>query len=287
MVVTPAPLPLKALAVRSWENRLTIMEMVYRANSGHIGGAWSWIDYATLLFRNYLRHDPSNPKWEGRDRFILSKGHACAALYVTLADHGYLPNDELFTFRALGSRLQGHPEPEHLDCLEIASGSLGQGLSAGVGMALGLRLKKSDARVFVVLGDGEQEEGQVWEAAMAAGHHKLENLIAFADYNGVQQEGLVKPTMDLHPLADKWKAFNWRVIECDGHNFTELNNALKTATDGNSGGLPTVIVAKTIKGKGVSFMESNPEFHGKAPSKAQYEQAKGELEAMIAKLKSA
>lgn len=280
-------MPLKELAVRSWTNRITVMDMVYGANSGHIGGAWSWIDYATLLFQNYLRHDGANPKWEGRDRFILSKGHACAALYVTLADHGYLPKDELSTFRALGSRLQGHPEPEHLDCLEIASGSLGQGLSVGIGMALGLRRKNSEARVYVVMGDGEQEEGQVWEAAMAAGHHKLENLIAFADYNGVQQEGLVKPTMDIAPLSDKWRAFGWRVIECDGHNFTDLNRALQTAVDGNSGGRPTILVAKTLKGKGVSFMESNPEFHGKAPSKEQYAQAKAELEATISKLKSA
>lgn len=287
MAVVPASAPLKELAVRSWQNRLTVMEMVYGANSGHIGGAWSWIDYATLLFSNYLRHDPANPKWEGRDRFILSKGHACAALYVTLADHGYFPKDELKTFRQLGTRLQGHPEPAHLDALDVAAGSLGQGLSVGVGMALGLRLKKfDDARVFVVMGDGEQEEGQVWEAAMAAGHHKLDKLIAFADYNGVQQEGLVKPTMDLHPLVDKWKAFNWRVVECDGHNFADLNAALKTATDGQSGGRPTVIVAKTVKGKGVSFMENNPEFHGKAPSKDQFAQAKGELDAMIAKLQS-
>jgi transketolase len=286
MAVTPLNEPLKNLAVTSWQRRITIMEMVYRANSGHIGGAFSWIDYATLLFSNYLRHDAKNPKWEGRDRFILSKGHACAALYVTLSGHGYFPHDELYTFRALGSRLQGHPEPEHLDCLEVASGSLGQGLSVGVGMALGLRLKKSDARVFVVIGDGEQEEGQIWEAAMAAGHHKLENLVVFADYNGVQQEGLVKPTMDIAPLTDKWRAFNWRVLEADGHNFKSLDSALKTATDGNSGGKPTVIVAATIKGKGVSFMESNPEFHGKAPSKEQYEKAQAELNAMITKLQS-
>ncbi|HIE13649.1 TPA: transketolase, partial [Candidatus Bathyarchaeota archaeon] len=223
----------------------------------------------------HLKHDPKNPKWEDRDRFILSKGHSCPVLYAALARSGYFSVEELWKLRKIGSMLQGHPDMLKTPGIEASTGNLGQGLSIGIGMALAAKLDGKDYRVYVMLGDGELDEGQVWEAAMAASHFQLNNLIAIVDYNGLQLDGFVKDIMSLEPLAEKWRAFGWHVIEIDGHNMRQILDALDLSLRVKS--KPVVIIAHTIKGKGVSFMENQVQFHGKALTEEQLKKALEEL----------
>ena len=254
--------------------RRDILTMTAAADSGHPGGSLSSVEILVALYFNFLRHDPANPKWIERDRFIESKGHACPVLYSVLARCGYFPLEELMTFRRLNSRLQGHA---HIKTpgVEMSAGSLGQGLSFGIGAALAAKLDSRDSSVFVLLGDGELEEGQIWEAAMAAPFYKLGNLTAIIDRNRIQNDRFTSEVMQLEPLADRWEAFGWKVLEVNGHDFDEILPALQTTK--NSEDQPIVVIAHTVKGKGVSFMENNPEFHGKAPNKDQLEQALQEL----------
>ena len=257
------------------ELRRDVIRMLYEAKSGHPGGSLSAADIVAALYFRVMRRDPQNPSWEKRDRFIMSKGHAVPIVYAAMAGTGYFPKEELLTLRKLNSRLQGHPSAKDLPGIEASTGSLGQGLSIGLGMALGLRMDGSDSRVFVILGDGEIEEGQVWEAAMAAAHFKTENLIAILDRNRYQLDGSTDEIMNVCPVVDKWKAFGWRVLDIDGHSMHQVVHALEAAKEQT--GRPTVIVAKTTKGKGVSFMENDNEYHGKAPSKDEMERALAEL----------
>jgi transketolase len=251
--------------------RVQIIRMLAHAGSGHPGGSLSVIDLVTTLMFGRLRHDPKRPEWPDRDRLVLSKGHAVPALYAAMARAGYFSEDRLITLRKLGSPLQGHPDRTMLPGMEAATGSLGQGLSLAVGMALGLKLAGSPARVYCILGDGEIQEGQVWEAAMAAPqlgqpHHPLDNLTVILDYNKIQLDDFVARIRDLEPLSAKWQAFGWPVVEIDGHRVDQIGKALDQA-EGNR--KPTLIIAHTVKGKGVSFMENNPEWHGKAPKPAE------------------
>jgi len=255
--------------------RRYVITMISTAGSGHPGGSLSAADIVTALYFKVLRHDPKNPQWPDRDRFVLSKGHAAPILYAALAECGYFPVEELATLRKLGSRLQGHTDRTLTPGVEMSAGSLGQGLSYGIGMALAGRLDKKGYRVFVLLGDGECDEGQVWEAAMFAPHHRMENITAIVDHNDLQLDGRTCDIMGLEPLGDKWRAFNWNVLEINGHDMKEILQALKKA--GDIKGMPTVIIAHTIKGKGVSFMENNVDFHGKAPNPQETEQALKEL----------
>ncbi len=255
--------------------RRHIINMTGKAGSGHPGGSLSAVEIVTALYFNVLRHNPENPRWPDRDRFILSKGHAAPLLYATLAECGYIPVEELPTLRKLGSCLQGHCDSNVTTGVEMTAGSLGQGLSFAVGVALAGRLDSKEYTVYVLLGDGECDEGQVWEAAMAAAHHKLDKLIAIVDNNGLQIDGWNRDVMNLEPFGEKWQAFGWHVIEVDGHNFINLIDAFKQAKSVK--GKPTVIIAHTVKGKGVSFMENNPDFHGKAPTTAEVELALKEL----------
>jgi transketolase len=255
--------------------RRRIIEMLAAAGSGHPGGALSAADIIAALYYAEMRHDPANPKWPERDRFILSKGHANAVLYAVLAETGYFPVTALPTLRKLGSILQGHPDMKKTPGVEISSGSLGQGFSAAGGLAAGLKLDKKTARVYVLLGDGESAEGQVWEAALAASHYKLDNLCAILDHNGLQIDGKTCDVMCTDPMPDKWQAFGWNVINADGHDFTSILSALDQARTVK--GKPTMIVAKTIKGRGVSFMEHGVDWHGKAPSAQEAEKALAEL----------
>jgi len=254
--------------------RKDIIQMTNLAKAGHPGGSLSAVEIVTALYFHAMNIDPKNPGWEDRDRFILSKGHACPLMYAALAEKGYFGLEHLQTLRKFQSILQGHPDMQKTPGVDISAGSLGNGLSVGVGMALAARWKRKDYKVFVVLGDGELQEGMVWEAAMAAAHFDLSNLVAFVDYNGIQINGWVNDVMAINPLADKWRAFNWSVIEIDGHNIREVLKALQTAQKMRG---PTVIVAHTVKGKGVSFMENNADWHGKAPSDEQAMKAIGEL----------
>jgi transketolase len=255
--------------------RRDVITMIATAGSGHPGGSLSAADIVTALYFKVMRHDPKNPQWPDRDRFVLSKGHAAPILYAALAECGYFPVEELSTLRKLGSRLQGHTDRTLTPGVEMSAGSLGQGLSYGIGMALAGRLDKLNYQVYVLLGDGECDEGQVWEAAMFAPHHKVDNLTAIVDHNDLQLDGRVCDIMGLEPLADKWRAFNWHVLEINGHDMGEILKALKKAREIK--GKPTVIIAHTIKGKGVSFMEGNVDFHGKAPTPQETEIALKEL----------
>ncbi|MEW5936705.1 MAG: transketolase [Candidatus Thermoplasmatota archaeon] len=255
--------------------RMHIVEMVYRAGSGHPGGSLSAADILVALYFNAMRHDPKNPGWKERDRFVLSKGHAAPALYACLAEAGYFPLEYLTTLRRLGSPLQGHPDMRKTPGVEASTGSEGQGLSMGIGMALAARLDRMLCKVYVMLGDGECDCGQTWEAAMSAAFFKLDNMVAIVDRNMLQLDGPTEHIMSLEPLVDKWKAFGWHVIEIDGHDLKDILGAFEEA--GEVKGKPSVIIAHTIKGKGVSFMEGAVAFHGKAPNKEQYEQAMGEL----------
>jgi transketolase len=255
--------------------RRDVITMIATAGSGHPGGSLSAADIVTALYFKVMRHNPKDPQWPDRDRFVLSKGHAAPILYAALAECGYFPVEELSTLRKLGSRLQGHTDRTLTPGVEMSAGSLGQGLSYGIGIALAGRLDKRDYQVYVLLGDGECEEGQVWEAAMFAPHHRVDKLTAIIDHNDLQLDGKVCDIMGIEPLADKWRAFNWHVLEINGHDIKEILQALKKAQEVK--GKPTVIIAHTIKGKGVSFMEGNVDFHGKAPNPQETEQALKEL----------
>lgn len=255
--------------------RRDIILMTAEAASGHPGGSLSATDIITALYFNVMRHDPRNPKWPDRDRFVLSKGHAAPALYSALARSGYFPIEQLLTLRKMGSPLQGHPELRRLAGVEASTGSLGQGLSIGAGMALAGKMDSKDYRVYVMIGDGESEEGQIWEAAMSSAYYKLDNLTAIIDYNSQQLDGWVKDIMELEPIVDKWRGFGWHVEEIDGHDFHQILKAIDEAK--TTFGKPTAIIARTVKGKGVSFMENNIEFHGMAPTKEQREMALREL----------
>jgi len=255
--------------------RRELIEMITAAKSGHPGGSLSATEIVVTLFFDVMRHDPANPKWKDRDRFILSKGHCCPVLYAVMAECGYCPKDQLMTLRKLGSIYQGHPDVRFLPSLEASTGSLGEGLSLGIGMALAAKLDHSPSRSYVVLGDGEIQEGQIWEAAMFGGFHKVDNLVAIVDYNRIQLDGFVKDIMDLEPLVDKWRSFDWHVIELNGHDIAALQRAFAEAETVK--GKPTVLIAHTIKGKGVSFMENNPKFHGQAPTPDECVRALAEL----------
>ncbi len=303
--------------------RMDVIKMLAKAGSGHPGGSLSAADIVTALYFHHMRHDPKNPRWDERDRFVLSKGHACPVLYAALAESGYFPVSELDTLRNLGSSLQGHPAMQYTPGIEMSTGSLGQGLSTAVGMALAGRIDKKDWRVYCLLGDGESDEGQIWEAAMAAGHFKLDNLTAILDRNSLQIDGCTESVMCLNPVGDKWRAFGWNVIEIDGHSMEAIMDALdevqtinpratrrslwtcahqRVRTSSAAGGSarmqsdsreslvqgkPALILANTVKGKGVSFMENLADWHGKAPNKEQAEIALKELEASAAKLGAA
>ncbi|MBP6125286.1 MAG: transketolase [Leptotrichiaceae bacterium] len=266
---------IKELQVIAKELRKNIVEMIYRAKSGHPGGSLSIADILSVLYWKEMNVDPINPKSENRDRLVLSKGHAAPALYAALIEKGYVSKDLIPTLRKWHSPLQGHPDMKKLNGVEMSTGSLGQGLSVGNGMALSSKIFKNDYRVYVILGDGELQEGQVWEAAMTAAHYKLDNLVAIIDYNNLQIDGKVSDVMGVLPITDKFKSFNWNVIEIDGHSYEEIIEALNEAR--NLKGKPTAIIANTIKGKGISFMENNGAFHGAAPNDEQYKQAMEEL----------
>ncbi len=268
--LSPEDLPELAKKIRRH-----IITMVGKAGSGHPGGSLSSVEIVSALYFKVLRHRPGDPQWADRDRFILSKGHAAPVLYAVLAECGYFPVEELMTLRQLGSRLQGHADRTATAGVEMSSGSLGQGLSFGIGVALAGRLNNRHYRTYVLLGDGECDEGQVWEAAMAAAHFKLDSLVAIVDNNGQQIDGWNCDVMNLEPLNQKWAAFGWQVFEVDGHDFSALLAAFDEAR--RIKGQPAVIIAHTIKGKGVSFMENQAAFHGKAPSAEEVEQALKEL----------
>ncbi|MGD9963642.1 MAG: transketolase [Thermoplasmata archaeon] len=251
------------------------IRMIYKAGSGHPGGSLSAADIMVALYFHIMKHDPKRPDWPDRDRFVLSKGHAAPALYAVLAESGYIPVEELDTLRKMGSRLQGHPCMGKTPGVEMSTGSLGHGLAAGNGMALAAKLDRKLHRVYVVLGDGEMDVGETWEAAMLASHYKLDNVTAYVDRNKLQLDGPTEKIMSLEPLADKWKAFGWHVIEINGHNMKEIIHATNEAKSVK--GRPTVVICHTIKGKGVSYMEGSLHFHGKAPNDQEYEQAMKEL----------
>jgi len=268
---------IELLKKKAKEIRIDIIKMLSQAGSGHPGGALSATELMTALYFDQLRHNPKEPNWEDRDRVIFSKGHSCPLLYACLAELDYFPKEELLTLRRFGSRLQGHPSKDKgLPGLEVSTGSLGQGLSIGIGMALASKLSQKDFRVYVLLGDGECDCGQVWEAVMSAGHYKLDNLCAIIDYNGLQIDGSTEEVMGLEPLVKKWQDFRWETIEIDGHNFKEISNAYQRAR--NNKEAPTVIIAHTIKGRGVSFMENKVDWHGKVPNREEAEKALKELE---------
>ena len=268
--------PLKRIAQ---ELRVDVIRMLVEAGSGHPGGSLSAADIVTALFFHKMRYRPRDPFWVDRDRFVLSKGHCCPILYAALAKAGYFAKEELSTFRKIGSRLQGHPYPgppgARLPGVEAGTGSLGQGLSIAVGMALAARLAKKPHRVYALLGDGECQAGQVWEAAMLAPKYHLDNLCAIVDENKIQNDEFVEKTLSLQPFRAKWEAFGWRAIEANGHDITDILRALDEAEGVK--GRPTVIIADTVKGKGVSFMENNPEWHGKAPTRDEGERAVQEI----------
>jgi transketolase len=245
--------------------RRHIIEMLAAAGTGHPGGSLSAADIVTALYFKVMRHKPDNPTWQDRDRFVLSKGHACPVLYAALAEAGYITTDLLTSLRRFGSPLQGHPDRRKLGLVEASTGSLGIGLSFGAGLALAARLRGSPSRTYVMLGDGECEEGQIWEAAMFAAHQKLGSLCAIVDYNRLQLDAAVEEITDLEPLGDKWRAFKWNVIELDGHDYRQILSAFEQA--GQVPDKPTVLVASTVKGKGVSYMENQLKFHGSVPDK--------------------
>lgn len=269
----------KALAVIATKIRLSGLDAVHTCASGHIGGSLSIADVMTVLYFDKLRVNPENPHDPDRDRFVLSKGHCTPALYATLALRGFFPLADLKLFRSIEGHMSGHPDMRHVKGVDMSTGSLGQGLSAAVGMALSARLDDKDFRVYAVMGDGEIEEGQIWEAAMSAAKFKLDNLCGFIDVNGLQIDGSTADVMPSEPLDQKWEAFGWNVIKIDGHDYVAISDAIDAAA--LCKGKPTMILAKTTKGKGVSFMENDAGWHGKAPNDAQYEVGKAELEATL------
>ncbi len=268
------------LALTAAKARLLGLDMVYTAQSGHLGGSFSAMDVLTVLYQNVLRADPSDPQKPDRDRFVLSKGHCTPALYSTLALRGYFPVDDLKQFRSVDGHLSGHAEMRHVKGVDMSTGSLGQGLSAAVGMALAGKADGKAYRVYALMGDGEQAEGQIWEAAMAAAKFRLDNLCGIVDVNGLQIDGRTADVMPSEPLDQKWAAFGWHVIPVDGHDYEAIEAAFTQAAQVKD--RPTVLLARTVKGKGVSFMENNAGWHGKAPNAEQYAQAKAELSAQIA-----
>ena len=266
---------IKYLKEKANNIRKDIIQMIYKANAGHPGGSLSAADIVTALYFHVMQIDPQNPNWEARDRFILSKGHACPVWYAALAEKGYFDMVHLNTLRKFHSILQGHPDMQKTTGIDMTSGSLGNGLSVGIGMALAAKRNRLNYCVYVLLGDGEIQEGIVWEAAMSAAHYRLDNLIAIVDYNGLQVDGWTKEVMDIHPVVEKWEAFGWNTIEIDGHNMIEILDAFQKAHKIKG---PVVIVAHTVKGKGVSFMENVAVWHGLAPNDDQVKQALAELE---------
>ncbi len=256
--------------------RKSIIQMICSAKSGHPGGSLSSTDIVTTLYFHEMNIDPKNPKMENRDRFILSKGHVAPLLYATLAERGYFDKSELWNLRKFGAMLQGHPDMKKVPGVEISSGSLGQGLSVANGMALSAKIYGKNYRSYVLMGDGELQEGQVWEAAMTAAHYKLDNVVAFVDFNNLQIDGNVEDIMGIEPLDKKWESFGWNVIKIDGHDFKQIISALSDAR--KTKGKPTLILSKTTKGKGVSFMENVCEFHGVAPTEEEAQKAIRELE---------
>ena len=266
---------IRDLEEKAKKMRQDIIIMVAAAQSGHPGGALSAADIVAALYFHVMRYDPKDPTRPDRDRFVLSKGHACAVLYAALAEAGFYPREEIITFRNINSRLQGHPDRKKLPGVEFTTGSLGQGLSGANGMALAGRLDGKDYRVFCMIGDGESEEGQIWEAAMAAAHYSLDNVTAITDFNGLQIDGAHHEVMTVTPLPEKWRAFGWNVIEIDGHDFPQILDALSPYRKVE--GKPTMIIAHTIKGKGVSFMENVVDWHGKAPNEEEARRALAEL----------
>lgn len=264
-----------SLEKRAYQLRREIIKMIYKAHSGHPGGSLSIAEIMTVLYFHILRLDPKNPEWPDRDRFILSKGHACPAWYACLAMRGFFDMEVLNHLREINSPLQGHPDMRKTPGIDVTTGSLGHGISIGAGMAQAGKLDKKDYYVFVLLGDGEINEGIVWEAAMYASKYRLENIIAILDYNGFQLDGPTEMVMPLEPLLDKWKSFGWNVLEVNGHSIKQIIEAIERAK--NHKGNPSIIIAHTIKGKGVSFMENDPDWHGKAPNEEEYHRAMKEL----------
>lgn len=265
---------------KAQEWRLQVLEMVYRAQSGHIGGSFSAAEMVAALYLHHLHLDPANPQWPDRDRFLLSKGHAAPILYVALAERGFIGKDELKNLRQFDSRLPGHPEPTTTPGVELTAGPLGHGLAVGAGIAIAARLEKQGFRTYVMMGDGEINAGGVWEAAMFAAKYRIDNLTAILDYNGVQQTGTTSDVMPTEPIADKWRAFGWHVIEIHAHNVRQILEALDLAGDIHA--RPSIIIARGTKGKGVSFMEYNSIWHGKAPNEREYLAARAELERGLA-----
>lgn len=272
-----------ALKKTANEVRKGIVTAVHSAKSGHPGGSLSAADLLTYLYFEEMNIDPKDPKKADRDRFVLSKGHIAPGLYSTLAQRGYFPVEDLKTLRHVGSYLQGHPDMKHIPGVDMSSGSLGQGVSAAVGMALSAKLDNASYRVYTLLGDGEIQEGQVWEAAMFAGARKLDNLVVIVDNNGLQIDGKIEDVCSPYPIIDKFKAFNFNVIEIDAHDFEQIADAFKKARE--TKGMPTAIVMKSVKGKGVSFMENNASWHGTAPNDEQYAQAMADLDKIGESLK--
>ncbi len=256
--------------------RRDIVDMTGHAKSGHPGGSLSAVELVVTLFFDTMRVDPANPKSPDRDRFILSKGHAAPVLYSVMAEAGFTPKDQLNSLRKLGSIYQGHPDVRFIPSLEASTGSLGEGVSLALGMGLAARLDGRDYRTYCMIGDGESQEGQIWESAMFGAYHKVDNVVVIVDYNKIQLDGFVKDIMDVAPLADKWRAFGWHTLDIDGHDIPTIQKALAEAAA--TKGKPTAIVANTVKGKGVSFMENNPKFHGVAPTAAEVELAMKELQ---------
>lgn len=272
----------KELKILAAKARQGIVESLVCAGCGHPGGAFSSVDVMIALFFDVLNIDPSKPKWEKRDRFILSKGHSSIALYSVMALRGFFPQEELSTFRQDMSILGGHPDMHKVPGVEMSTGSLGHGLSVGVGMALAGKIDNKKHRVFVLMGDGETQEGSVWEAAMAAGHHKLDNLIGIVDRNQLQIDGLTEDIISLEPYKDKWEAFRWEVKEIDGHNFVEIVSTLRTVPFKKE--KPSLIISNTTKGKGISYMENNPDWHGGAPSGELAKKTKQEVDSTLEQL---
>lgn len=274
----------KQLQIKACTVRMGVIEGVFNAKSGHPGGSLSVADILTYLYFDHMNVDPKNPKDENRDRFVLSKGHTAPALYAVLANKGFFPVSEIKNLRKPGAMLQGHPSMNRTPGVDMSTGSLGQGISTAVGMALAGKIDKKDYRVYTVLGDGEIEEGQVWEASMFAAAKGLDNLCAVVDNNNLQIDGSIAEVNSPYPIPEKFRAFGWNVIEIYGHSFDEIDAAFKAAAEFK--GKPTAIIAKTVKGKGVSFMEDQCSWHGTAPNAEQYEQAMNELKAQLAELEA-
>ncbi|MCQ2414668.1 MAG: transketolase [Lachnospiraceae bacterium] len=274
----------KKLALAAAKARLLAVTMVHDAASGHPGGSLSCIDALTYLYNEEMNIDVKNPKWEDRDRFVMSKGHCSPAVYPVLALRGFFPAEDLKMFRRIDGHMSGHVEMKYNPGVDMSTGSLGQGISTAVGMALAGKVNKKDYRVYAIMGDGEIAEGQVWEAMMAAAKYSLDNLCALVDVNGLQIDGATRDVMPTEPLDKKFEAFGWHVVKCDGHDFDSIKAAYDEAKTVK--GQPTMILAKTVKGKGVSFMENQAGWHGKAPNDEQFAQAKAELEAVIKELEA-